>query len=251
MSFTDNDGIRIHYEVEGSGPPLLLLHGTAGSTQDWRQNGFLSALQDTNRLVMIDLRGHGQSDKPHDVAHYDWPLLVADVAHVMDDLGLDEAAVLGYSGGSYVALGMAMTAAERIRALILGGASPKWPGVSARMLELLANGMEAFVSATLDANGPLNPAYRAHILTNDPAALSASLRASRCTPTEALLRAFTKPTLLYAGELDPRLADSAEMASHLKDASLVTIPGLNHTEAYLSGGPALPHIKAFLSRLAH
>lgn len=250
MSSTNSDGTRIHYEVEGTGSALLLLHGTAGSTDDWRQNGYLNALKDGNRLVMVDQRGHGRSDKPHDVASYDWPLLVGDAVRVMDDLGLDEANVLGYSGGSFIALGMAMTMPARVHSLVLGGASPKWPGVSARMLELLASGMEAFVTATLEANGPLDPDFRELVLANDPAALSASLSASRCTPTKAMMRAFTRPTLLYAGEHDPRLADSAEMVTYLPDARLVTIPGLNHAETYLNGVPALPHIKAFLARVA-
>ena len=64
--FVENDGLQIHYEVEGQGPPLILLHWWTGSLEDWRLFGYVDALKDTYRLILIDARGHGQSDKPHD-----------------------------------------------------------------------------------------------------------------------------------------------------------------------------------------
>jgi pimeloyl-ACP methyl ester carboxylesterase len=138
MPFADNNGVRIHYEVEGDGLPLVLLHGTSDDLEGWRDFGYVDALQEDHRLVLIDMRGHGQSDKPHEVAAYDWPLLVSDVACILDDLGMESVDILGYSAGSFIALGAAMSMPGRLRSLILGGASATWPGVSARALDLLA-----------------------------------------------------------------------------------------------------------------
>jgi pimeloyl-ACP methyl ester carboxylesterase len=227
----------------------VLLHATTGSLDDWRDSGYVDALKVDHRVVLIDLRGHGQSDKPHEVAAYDWPLLVGDVCCVLDELEIGDADVMGYSAGSYIAMGMALTTPERVRSLILGGASPKWAGASARTLDLLAEGMEAFVRAFFESTGPLPAAKRQKLLANDAAAVSASLTAPRCTPTPEMLSAFAKPCLLFVGETDPRLADSRDMASYLPGATLATLAGLNHVQTFDRGDLIVPHLNAFLAKV--
>ena len=70
MPYADNDGIRIHYHIEGAGPPLVFQHGFSGSLVDWYANSYVEPLKAGHELVLIDARGHGQSDKPHDPAAY-------------------------------------------------------------------------------------------------------------------------------------------------------------------------------------
>jgi len=65
MPYANNQGIRIRYEVEGTGPPLVLQHGSFGSGADWRDFGYTSALSNDHQLILVDARGHGASDKPH------------------------------------------------------------------------------------------------------------------------------------------------------------------------------------------
>lgn len=79
MPYANNAGVRIHYEVEGAGPPLVLQTGLSGRIENWRSLGYVSALRDDYRLILIDARGHGQSDKPHDEASYAFDRVVADV----------------------------------------------------------------------------------------------------------------------------------------------------------------------------
>src|SRR5688572_19971027 len=100
MPYALNQGVRINYEVEGDGPALLLLHGTTHCMEDWREAGYVDALKGYRQLVILDLRGHGKSDKPHDAAAYDWPVVVNDATSVLDDRGISSADVFGYSGGS-------------------------------------------------------------------------------------------------------------------------------------------------------
>jgi pimeloyl-ACP methyl ester carboxylesterase len=95
MPFARNGNIRIHYETAGTGAALVLHHGTGGSGPDWVDLGYVEALQDRHRLILIDARGHGQSDKPHDPAAYDLPLRAADVVAVLDELGVQHADFLG------------------------------------------------------------------------------------------------------------------------------------------------------------
>ncbi len=71
MSLVKNQDIRIFYEVVGQGQPLVLLHGFAGNSKDWKRNGYVEKLSDDYQLILIDERGHGLSDKPHDPAAYE------------------------------------------------------------------------------------------------------------------------------------------------------------------------------------
>jgi pimeloyl-ACP methyl ester carboxylesterase len=70
MAFANNKGIRIHYEVEGDGPPLVIQHGYSDSIETWYELGYVDALKGTHRLILVDARGHGASDKPYDTAAY-------------------------------------------------------------------------------------------------------------------------------------------------------------------------------------
>ncbi|MDP6798348.1 MAG: alpha/beta hydrolase [SAR202 cluster bacterium] len=62
MPFADNEGTRIHYHVEGSGPPLVLQHGLTSSLENWYAYGYVEPLKAAHQLILIDVRGHGKSD---------------------------------------------------------------------------------------------------------------------------------------------------------------------------------------------
>src|SRR5262252_7442562 len=86
MPYVDNDGVRIHYEVEGKGPSLVLQHGFTHSLRRWYLHGYVDALRNDYELILIDARGHGESDKPHDPHAYTLAARVRDVVAVVDDL---------------------------------------------------------------------------------------------------------------------------------------------------------------------
>ena len=91
MPFFENDGIKIHYEIEGSGPEVVMIHGFAADLEiNWRLPGVADALKAENRLVMIDCRGHGKSDKPTDPALYG-AKMHGDITSLMDHLGIESA----------------------------------------------------------------------------------------------------------------------------------------------------------------
>jgi pimeloyl-ACP methyl ester carboxylesterase len=89
--FTENarDGIRVAYETIGEGPPLFLFHGTATSGELWRVSGYVSALAGERRLILIDARGHGESDKPITEDSFRLERHVEDVLAVLDDADVD------------------------------------------------------------------------------------------------------------------------------------------------------------------
>ena len=160
MPYADNDGTQIHYHVEGNGPPLVLHHGFTSSLKNWYAYGYVEPLKADYQLILIDARGHGESDKPHDPAHYDLRLRVNDVVSVLDDLGVDKAHYLGYSMGGRIGFGIAIHAPERLNSLIIGGMHPYEPGgngSSTERVKLLSQGMEAYVVNTESQSGPIEP----------------------------------------------------------------------------------------------
>ncbi len=107
MPQANNDGLSIHYEVEGEGPPLVMHHGSFGSLDDWRDFGYSDALKDRHQLILMDSRGHGKSGKPHDPAMYGLASRASDVIAVLDDLGSRKADFMGYSMGGWIGFGLA------------------------------------------------------------------------------------------------------------------------------------------------
>ena len=99
MPYAANDGIRIHYHLEGNpdGPPLVLQHYLFGTLHDWYEHGYGAVLGDHYRLILIDARGHGLSDKPHDPDAYRAARHAGDVVAVLDQLDISRTHYCGYS----------------------------------------------------------------------------------------------------------------------------------------------------------
>lgn len=124
MPYVDNQGVRLYYEVEGEGSPLVLVHGFSDSLESWREYGYTEPLKQKYRLVLIDARGHGASDKPHDPEAYGLQQRPADIVAVLDYLDIHQAHYFGYSLGGWIGLGLAKYTPERVSSFIIGGAQP-------------------------------------------------------------------------------------------------------------------------------
>jgi pimeloyl-ACP methyl ester carboxylesterase len=117
----DSGGVRIHYVEEGTGAPVILIHGLYASAQkNWGFNGIIADLAQRCHVIALDCRGHGASDKPTGEGDYGIKM-VDDVVHLMDHLHLVSANVVGYSMGGMIALKLAVEHPERVRGLVLGG----------------------------------------------------------------------------------------------------------------------------------
>jgi pimeloyl-ACP methyl ester carboxylesterase len=122
-------GVGIHYEVEGRGSPLVLQHGFTDSLVSWYEYGYVEALASDHQLVLIDARGHGESDKPHDASKYADSAMPLDVVAVLDHLKIERSAFFGHSMGGTIGLALAQYAPARFTALGIGGSAPD-PGPS-------------------------------------------------------------------------------------------------------------------------
>src|SRR6202140_358902 len=94
------------------------------SVKDWHRAGYVEVLKPHYQLILVDARGHGESDKPHDAAAYTLSSRVNDIVAVMDSIGILRANYWGYSMGGWIGFGMAMEARARLRAIIIGGQDP-------------------------------------------------------------------------------------------------------------------------------
>src|SRR6516225_11708196 len=100
--FFDSNGVKIRYLVEGKGEPVLLIHGfTAGIEMQWALPGIIKELAKDYRVIALDNRGHGRSDKPHDAKKYGMEM-VNDAIRLMDHLKIKKAHVVGYSMGAMI-----------------------------------------------------------------------------------------------------------------------------------------------------
>lgn len=172
MQVTSSDGVQIAFETMGSGPPLVLLHGFFGDRTTWRSVGYVDALADSHRLVLIDARGHGGSEAPHDVDSYRIDRQVEDVTAVLDELNISRAAFWGASMGGIIGLNLLARHPERLTGLIVGGAHADRvaaaPGEVQREAELFAvQGTAPFIDV-LERQSSLPEWMRAAMLTANP-----------------------------------------------------------------------------------
>jgi pimeloyl-ACP methyl ester carboxylesterase len=180
----DRSGVSIYYEVvEGSGPPLVLLHGGMGSSEMWRFEGYVDALREAFRLVLVDLRGHGRSSAPHDPAAYTVDAFVADLEAILDALGLPSAALCGFSLGGSVALAFAARYPERCDAVVTLDGDPRDAESeedqdpeddSAEWADRFEREGMDWAAAALEAEG--RPGWARMVKRTDPAAMVALFR---------------------------------------------------------------------------
>jgi len=223
-----SDGVRLHYEVNGPerGFPLIAVHGFAS---DYRLNWVGSRWQETFtdagfRVVGLDCRGHGHSDKPHDEAAYRVEIMAGDVVRLLEELDLQSAAYLGYSMGARIGLEVVLDFPERITRAVLGGVG---------------------AAGAIDRAGAIAHALRAGEPTDDPVAqtfyrfassrpindlqaLAACIAGLRPDANPKRLAAIKTPLLIVVGENDDISRGAPELVELIPTARLVTIAGRDH-----------------------
>jgi pimeloyl-ACP methyl ester carboxylesterase len=247
MPYARNDGVAIHYRTEGEGAPLVLHHGTTGSGEDWAEFGYAPELRQSYRLLLVDARGHGASDKPYDPNAYDLALRAGDVVSVLDDLGIRQAHYFGYSLGGWIGFGLARYAPERFSSLILGGAHAYAEDMQP-FRDNMPRDIEAFMASMEKVYGSaLSPALRERLRRNDLQALSI-LTQDRPSLTDTL-PSIAVPCLLFAGEADPRFEKARQCARSITNATFFSLPGRDHVGTLVARSEVLPHVKEFLAAI--
>jgi 3-oxoadipate enol-lactonase len=115
MPFCRVNDLKLYYEDYGAKAPLIFLHGLMGSSENWKPQ--VDYFKDRRRVIVVDLRGHGQSDKPQ--GKYSIKQFSEDVFSFMKDLGIEKAVIAGHSMGGTIALRFALDHKEMVEKLIL------------------------------------------------------------------------------------------------------------------------------------
>jgi pimeloyl-ACP methyl ester carboxylesterase len=232
--FTASDGVTISYDDAGApdGKPVLLVHGFASNRDEgWKRTGWYAAFERRGqRVIAPDMRGHGQSGKPHDPASYAPDRRLADLTELLDHLGVDRADVVGYSMGARLALGLAIHAPERVDNLVVGGIGQRLFTPSPQD-DAMGRAMEADDPAAIAE--PMLQSFRhfADEQGEDRLALAAASRAESLTLTTDELFVIRAPTLVVAGSRDELAGDPQGLADHVRGAKAVTIQGCDHFNA--------------------
>lgn len=235
-------GIKMAYEMEGTGQPLVLLHGFPFNRTMWREQ--VAALKESYRVIMPDLRGHGDTEATDEPATMDE--MARDVAALLDELEISRAVIGGLSMGGYVSLAFARRFPLHVRALILADTRPQADTDEMRAYreqqaqKVLAEGMESiadwllsklFTPSTLKENGEAVRHVHEMILSTKPQGAASALRgmATRSDQTE-FLPSILAPALIVVGSQDQitPVADAELMRREIRGSRLEVIEGADH-----------------------
>jgi len=243
MPFTLSHGVKIHYEAEGDGPPLVLHHGGWGCIEDWYEYGYVDRLKDHFRLILIDARAYGKSDKPHDPEQYSPEIHADDIVSILDDMNVTKCHFMGFSFGGRVGYWMGRFHPQRLLSLIILGSDPYlWD-----MDQM--NGWIA-TTQTLDEWVPTDPVlsdkHKARWLENDKQALIASI--SRPFPDVShVLQSLDLHFLVLCGDQDDSFEDAKRSAKEARNATFVQLDGFNHPDTLFRSDVIVLHVIKFLS----
>ena len=257
MPYAQNgvDARRVYYEDDGGGGAAVVLHGgLVDSVESVQDSPIAAALTGEFRLIYVDHRGVGRSDKPHDPEAYGMRLRVADAVAVLDELGLQRAHFVGASWGGRLGFGIGEHAPERALSLVLGGQQPYAidpMGPLARMVsQSLAEsrargGLEPFVEALEASSGvPIPESHRRQWLDNDPVAIDTAWSAALAEGAISDdLRSWRVRCLIHAAVGDADFYEQARRAAHeIPGAEFVSIDELDHVGAHVRPDAVLPAI---------
>ncbi|MBS0249609.1 MAG: alpha/beta hydrolase [Proteobacteria bacterium] len=235
MNHFDSDGVHIAFLDTGGGgdkPPVLLIHGFASNVEtNWVNTGWVTFLTRAGyRVIALDNRGHGQSQKLYDLVDYGAPLMAEDARRLLDHVGVKTANVIGYSMGARISAFLALTHPDRVARVVFGGLGINMvrgmagTGPIARALE--APSIE-------EVTNPTARTFRAFAeqTKSDLRALAACIRSSRAPITAEMIGQIAVPVLVAVGDQDVIGGSAEELTKLIPGARAYTIPGKDHNRA--------------------
>lgn len=227
--YVASDDVKIHYIVQGRGTPVILIHGYTGSAEgNWFTNGVAAALVKNHRVIALDVRGHGRSDKPHDPAMYG-SRLWKDVIELMDHLAINRAHVHGYSMGGAITTQLLAHHPERFISAAYGGS-----GVAETDPEMIRK-----VPPDNDGLDPQEAEARQKLQASphrDEKALAAVRESFAGGLRSSIdLTKISIPVIAINGEFDRPNARTHRMKRELKNFKSVVLPGKSHLTAIMAG----------------
>ncbi|GAC1367711.1 MAG: alpha/beta hydrolase [Hymenobacter sp.] len=242
--YTSFDSTRIYYEVQGQGPPVVLLHGFTSTLESWKNTPLYQDLVAHGyQVVVLDLRGNGHSGKPAGLAGYEHDAEARDVMGLAKSLRLNHYQAVGYSRGSIIA-GRLLELDPHVTAAVLGGmgeafTNPDWPRriafYKALSGEKASPDLEGFIQS-LPARGL------------DRQTLAWQQQAQPSTSPAALARVHI-PVLVISGKDDHDNGSAEALGKLLPGAVVKRVPGMHATTAH--SAPFSDEVMTFLQHNRH
>jgi pimeloyl-ACP methyl ester carboxylesterase len=243
--FFDSNGVKIRYQVHGTGTPVLLIHGfTANIEVQWGVPGILKALAQDYQVVAYDNRGHGKSGKPHDSKQYGMEM-VEDGVRLLDHLRIKKAHIVGYSMGAMLACKLMTAHPDRCLSATLGGGGGVREGADFRFFDLLGESLEKgkgfglLIAALTPEGGPRPDEAQVKSISdrlsaaNDTKALGAAVKSWKdLSIPDDKLKANQVPALILIGDKDPLKRRVDELKPILKNVEEVVIEGGDHISTF-------------------
>ncbi|WP_225804079.1 alpha/beta fold hydrolase [Streptomyces sp. NK15101] len=240
MRFTDTLATRLHFEDQGSGPALLLVHGHPFDHTMWQPQ--IDRFSPTHRVIAPDLRGYGITPPGAETEVIGLGDFAEDLVDLLDDLGIDDCVVAGLSMGGQIAMELVRRHPERVRGLVLADTFPAAETEEGRKARnamadrLLREGMRGYADEVLDRMvAPYNTHAAPHVhrmmCATDPVAAAAALRGRAERPDyRETLAAVAVPALVVVGRDDTYtpVADAEEMHALLPHSTLTVIERAAH-----------------------
>lgn len=228
--FTSEDMDIAWYEAGSpDGFPVLLIHGFASTAHvNWVFPGWTKTLDQAGyRVIALDNRGHGESDKPHDPEAYHPETMAADAAGLLDELGIEAAHVMGYSMGARISAFLTLSRPDLVRSVVFGGLGMgmvdgvgDWDPIADA---LLASSLDDVT----DERGRMFRAF-AEQTKSDRFALAACIRTSRTLVDRGHLAAMVTPALVGVGTRDDIAGSAQELAELMPHGEWLDIPNRDH-----------------------
>ena len=245
----DSKGVKVEYTVEGEGEPVVLIHGfAANGLLNWGLPGISKELAQSYKVITLDNRGHGKSDKPHDLNSYGMEM-VDDVIRLLDHLNIRKAHAVGYSMGGLITHKLAIRYPDRLLSATVGGIG--W----FREDDLETKALIEQLAQSLDEGNGITPLIKrltpvarsqpsdeelrirnfAIMSINDAKALAAVARGfHELVVSEKELMTNRVPTQVLIGSLDPAKVGVDRMREKLPGLRVVEIPDTDHMSAFTS-----------------
>jgi pimeloyl-ACP methyl ester carboxylesterase len=231
MAKLNQDGVEIYYEVHGEGPVILLSHGYGSTSQMWL--GQVEPLSRDHKLVIWDMRGHGQSDYPQDQSLYSETATVADMAALLNTVGVESAIVGGLSLGGYMSLAFHRVHPERVEALLIIDTGPGFRKDESRQAwnENALRTAQRWEEQGLGPLQALTPERRiaTHRSADGLARAARGMLTQRDAAVMDSLPSIKVPSLIVVGADDTGFLAAADyMAAKIAGAEKVVIPNAGH-----------------------
>ncbi len=244
--FFDSNGVRIRYIEQGAGEPVVLVHGYTGTAEaNWVASKVFDELAKNFRVIALDCRGHGKSDKPHDPKQYGQEMAL-DVVRLLDHLKIRKAHIVGYSMGALITAKLLTMKPERFPTATLGGQGGLLDPTETdlKLHDQLAADMEkgslrSLILALTPKGQPaptdeqIKQSETSLLSGKDTAALAAVARSLRDLKiTEAQVAAIKVPTLAIIGTADPLIEYVNKLKKAMPALKVVPVEGARHITAF-------------------